>query len=101
MISLFLIYINDIADNINSTIRLFADEPVVYCQINSPDYHRILQEDLQKLVEWSKTWKIKFNVDKCAIVKFVTLRNMSQFDYKMKKQSLHVVKHHPNLEVVI
>ena len=28
--TLFLIYINDIADNINSTIRLFADDTVVY-----------------------------------------------------------------------
>ena len=54
--TLFLMYINDIADNINSTIRLFADDSVVYRQINSPDDHRILQEDLQKLVEWGKTW---------------------------------------------
>ena len=56
-----LMYINDIADtqcNINSTIRLFADDSVVYRQINSPDYHRILQEDLQKLVEWSETGQI-------------------------------------------
>ena len=45
------------SDDINSTIRLFADDSVVYRQINSPDDHRILQEDLQKLVEWSKPGK--------------------------------------------
>ena len=33
--------------------NLFADDSVVYRQINSPDYPRILQKDLQKLVEWS------------------------------------------------
>ena len=43
--TLFLIYINDIADNINFSIRLLADDSVVYRQINSPDDHRILQED--------------------------------------------------------
>ena len=43
--TLFLIYINDIADNINFTMRLFAHDSVVYRQINSPDDHRILQED--------------------------------------------------------
>ena len=59
--TLFLIYINEIAHNINSTIRLFADDSVLYRQINSPDDHRILQEDLQKLVEWSKTWQMEFN----------------------------------------
>ena len=72
------------SDDINSTIRLFADDSVVYRQINSPDDHRILQEDLQKLVEWSKTWKMEFNVDKYAIMNFGTLRNISKFDYKIK-----------------
>ena len=82
--TLFLIYINDIVDNINSTIRLFADDLVVYRQINSPDDHHILQEDLQKLVEWSKTWQMELNVDKCTIMNFGTLRNISKFDFKMK-----------------
>ena len=101
MVELMLseIYINNIADNIDSTIRLFVDDSVVYRQINSPDDHHILQEDLQKLVEWSKTWQMEFNVDKCAIMNFGILRNISKFDYKMKNQSLQVVKHHPYLGV--
>ena len=98
-LTLFLIYINDIADSINSTIRLFADDCVVYRQIDSPEDHLILQEDLQKLVTWSNTWRMEFNVDKCAIMNFGTLRNKSKFDYKMKNQSLQVVKHHPYLGV--
>ena len=71
----------------------------MYRKINSPDDHRILQEDLQKLVEWSKTWQMEFNIDKCAIRNLGTLRNISKFDYKMKNQSLQVVKHHPYLGV--
>ena len=46
-----LIYINDIAENINSNICLFADDCVVYNQIDSLQDHLILQEDLNKLVE--------------------------------------------------
>ena len=53
--TLFLIYINDIAENINSNIRLFADDCVVYRQIDSPKDHVILQDDLNKLVDWSNT----------------------------------------------
>ena len=40
---------------------------------------------------------MEFDVDKCAIMNFGTLRNMFKFDYKMKKnthQSLQVVKRH-------
>ena len=56
--TLFLIYINDIAENINSNIRLFADDCVVYNQIDSPQDHVILQDDLNKLVDWSNTWQM-------------------------------------------
>ena len=104
--TLFFIYINDIAENINSNIRLFADDCVVYGQIDSPQDHLILHEDLNKLVEWSVTWE--FNIDKYVIMNIGTLRNKSKFEYKMKtnnnkkktkKKTLEVVKHHPYLGV--
>ena len=66
--TLFLIYINDIAENIKSNIRLFADDCVVYRQIDSTPDHVILQEDLNNLFDWSNTWQMKFNVDKCVIM---------------------------------
>ena len=51
--TLFLIYINDIADNITSNIRLFADDCVLTRTINSTSDNITLQEDLNKLVHWS------------------------------------------------
>ena len=46
---LFLLYINDITDNINSQIRLFADDSVIYREINDQQDHLILQRDLENL----------------------------------------------------
>jgi len=46
---LFLVYINDIASNICSQLRLFADDCLVYHCINSPEDHEIFQDDLSKL----------------------------------------------------
>ena len=40
---------------------------------------------------------MEFNVDKYAIMNFGTIRNISKFYYKMKNQSLQVVKYHPYL----
>ena len=97
--TLFLIYINDIAENISSNIRLFADDCVVYRQIDSPQDHSILQDDLNKLVDWSNTWQMKFNVDKCVVMNFGTLKNKSKYEYKMNNQTLEVVKHNPYLGV--
>ena len=50
---LFTIFINDIADNINSFCRIFADDTKI---VNITKNSIILQEDLAKLQEWSFKW---------------------------------------------
>ena len=45
----FFIFINDLPDNIRSSVRLFADDYVLYRNINSPKDCEILQEDLNSL----------------------------------------------------
>ena len=59
---LFLLYINDIVTNIQSTIRLFADDCLIYRCIKSIDDHRILQDDLNMLTAWAAKWQMDFNV---------------------------------------
>ena len=43
---LFLIFINDLPDNIRSSVRLFADDCVLYRNVKSPLDCQILQDDL-------------------------------------------------------
>ena len=50
---LFLLYINDINENVQSSIRLFADDSIIYRKINSNIDHPILQTDLLQLEKWS------------------------------------------------
>ena len=71
---LFLIYINDITTNIHSQLRLFADDCLVHHPINSPEDHKIFQDDLDKLtILWADIWQMKFNVKKCCILRVSTL----------------------------
>ena len=63
---LFLLYINDISENVLSSIRLFADDCVLYRQTQTKDDFNKLQQDLTKLAEWAKVWDMSFNVKKCA-----------------------------------
>ena len=51
---MFLLYINDISVGINSSIRLFADDCVLYRVIKSTENHDHLQQDLNTLVEWTE-----------------------------------------------
>ena len=49
-----------------SSVRLFADDCVLYRNINSLTDCQILQEDLNSLAQWEtdSDWQMKFNVAK-------------------------------------
>ena len=50
---MFLLYINDITQGIDSPLRLFADDCFLYRVINSVEDFNRLQGDLDRLSEWA------------------------------------------------
>ena len=59
---LFLLYINDIVQDIGSNIRLFADDTSLSLIVENPDTAAAtLNSDLEKIIQWAKTWLVKFN----------------------------------------
>ena len=62
---LFVLFINDLPDNIKSSIKLFADDLKLICNANC---HEDITEDLKELEYWEKLWLLSFNVDKCKVV---------------------------------
>ena len=62
---LFLIFINDLPDNLESTCKMFADDTKLY---NLSKKSSSLQSDINKLTDWSNTWQLKFNTDKCKVL---------------------------------
>lgn len=62
---LFLVYINDIVQDINSTIRLFADDTSLYIIVENPAIAaQILNSDIAKVYAWASKWLVTFNPDK-------------------------------------
>ena len=59
---LFLVYINDIVEIVDSDIRIFADDTFIFrlADQNSSD---ALNRDLEKITEWARQWKMLFNPD--------------------------------------
>ena len=62
---LFLIYITDMLSTVSSTIALFADDACIYRSIRKIDDRKTLQEVLQKLIQWEKSWLMEFHPGKC------------------------------------
>ena len=61
---LFLAYIHDLPKNIVSSVKLYADDVLIYRTINSEQDHMILLQDLNMLQKWVDTWLMTFNPTK-------------------------------------
>ena len=66
---LFLIFINDLPDKIRSSVRLLADDCVLYMSIYSIQDCLTMQEDFTSLRQWEVDWQMKFNVAKCHLMR--------------------------------
>ena len=91
---LFLIFINDLLDNIRSSVCLFADDCVLYRNIHSLQDCLALQEDLTSLGQWEADWQMKFNVAKCHSMRVIRHQHHKQilFDYSLHNQTLENVQ---------
>ena len=97
---LFILYINDIVNNISSTIRLFADDCLLYRLIDMERDAVALQNDLDTLTGWSYEWQMKFNPSKCSLLRLTTKRKgIINGKYSMSRVELQQVDHHPYLGV--
>ena len=61
---LFLLYINDLPENLGSNPKLFADDTSLFSVIRNKHLSaQNLNEDLNKINHWAFQWKISFNPD--------------------------------------
>ena len=65
---LFLIYVNDLPEEVLSTLKLFADDTKLYREIQNDHDKEILQNDLNELMDWSVKWQLPFNIEKCKVL---------------------------------
>ena len=65
---LFIIYLNDLPDEVCSQVRLSADDSALYLTIEREDDSSTLQNDLDKLETWENRWDMELNLSECQVV---------------------------------
>ena len=87
---LFLLYINDLPDNVTSNVYMFADDTKIYRPMTSHEDTTILQNDLDCLQSWLAKWLLNFNLHKCKVMSITksTACNHDSADYYLKKKKL-------------
>ena len=65
---LFLTYINDLPNGLISTVKLFADDTLLYGVVVEDSDCDNLKDDLSKLEIWQHEWQMQFNPFECNII---------------------------------
>ena len=96
-------FINNLPDNIRSSVRLFPDDCVLYRNIYSIQDCFILQEDLTSLGQWEADLQMKLNVAKCHSMRVTRHQHHKQifFDYSLHNQTLENVQSAKYLGITI
>ena len=88
---LFLLYVNDLAANLQSSVRLFADDALLYGIISNEDDCNRLQADLFGLERWQDRRQMKFNPSKCKIICISTKKSPPLKEYVFSGSELDQV----------
>jgi len=96
---LFVLYINDIDDTINSKILKFADDTKIYNRVDSVEGIERMRADLRNLVVWSKEWQMLFNAEKCKVMHLGY--NNPKVNYVMDTTQLQVVSEERDLGIIV
>ena len=88
--TLFLLYINDLTDNVISNIAIYADDTTLYskCDQTSDLWQQLelasqLEFDLRDTMVWGKMMLVDFNTGKTQLVSFDQFNNNGSIDVKM------------------
>ena len=82
---LFLVFINDLPDVVECSVKLFADDTKIYSAIENHDDCAKIQKDIDNLAAWSDKWLLRFNALKCKCLHEVHVgKNNIKHDYHMK-----------------
>ena len=65
---LFIIFINDLPNGLSVFCKLFADDSKLMSVIRNLKDREELQENINKVIEWTKRWKMDLNLSKCKIM---------------------------------
>ncbi len=96
---LFLIYINDVTEGIDSDIFLFADDTSIFRSgKNNQTLAQQINSDLNKISLWAKKWKININPTKTVCMLFSKKANPdNSFVIKLNNDIIKLSTHHKHL----
>ena len=86
---LFILYINDLLNNLQCNIKIFADDVAVYKSIITREDCDMLQHDLSSISLWCQDWQMNLQPPKCEALCISNKKNLIYYNYHLCNNSLH------------
>jgi hypothetical protein len=80
---LFVLFINDLPENMTHKVKMYADDSKIIGIIKKPEDGSMLQQDIDRFCQWSRTWLMNFNKSKCVVMHVGRRSKKSSQDYFM------------------
>ncbi len=75
----------------HSKLRLFADDSIIYREVQTEADAGLLQEDLNNAIRWEQDWLMNFHPDKCKVLRVTTRTSRIEYNYSMHNHVLDSV----------
>ena len=98
---LFLLYVNDIPENLSCSSEMFADDTQLFNSDQPSSVHQPVCESLSQIVDWCKKWLLKLKATKCKCMRITRSRSVTPYSYNINSIPLEQVKTHKHLGVII
>lgn len=94
---LFILFVNDLRSFLDPEVflSLFADDCKIYKEISSLADCKILQDNLNKFVDYCNQFQLKLNLQKCQRITFSRSDSKVEYVYKLNGESVsevHVIR---------
>ena len=88
--TLFLLYINDLCDDVMCNIAIYVDDTTLYCKCNQvidlwqqPELASEHEYNLVDAVEWVRKWLVDLNAGKTRLISFDQSNSTGAIDVSM------------------
>ncbi len=71
---MFVVYINDLIEGINSYMSLFAHDAKLLRRVKNEEDYDEPESDLERVYRWSQTWGLDFTTSKFQIIMIVKIK---------------------------
>ena len=95
----FLIFIDDLDEDLINMILKFADDAKLFGKVGTAEDLDGMHRDLGRLCNWSETWGLDFNVDKCKVIHFG--RDNPNTTYTINNKAVKVGEVEKDLGIIV